>query len=121
MRCLPVCLLPAGSGPSSQSLSFFVLSVCLHVCLSLCFSVFLALSLSLSLSLCTTGQKGRVTIPQKYAYGEKGFPPVIPPLAALTYTVELISFSRGGYQTGSREVIAASPAEEIQQALQLKT
>lgn len=39
------------------------------------------------------GQKARVTIPHHLAYGDRGFPPVIPPLATLTYEIELLTFT----------------------------
>lgn len=39
------------------------------------------------------GEKARITIPPHMAYGERGYPPVIPPLARLTYEIELLTFT----------------------------
>ena len=35
-------------------------------------------------------QKAKVVIQPEYAYGEHGFPPIIPPRAVLTFDIELI-------------------------------
>ncbi|XP_045109328.1 peptidyl-prolyl cis-trans isomerase Fkbp12-like [Portunus trituberculatus] len=39
----------------------------------------------------SVGQKARLVCSPDFAYGEKGFPGVIPPNATLTFDVELIS------------------------------
>uniref|UniRef100_A0A7S1T1E4 peptidylprolyl isomerase n=1 Tax=Tetraselmis chuii TaxID=63592 RepID=A0A7S1T1E4_9CHLO len=40
----------------------------------------------------TKGQRANLTCTPDYAYGPRGFPPVIPPNATLVFDVELISF-----------------------------
>ncbi len=42
------------------------------------------------------GQIVRATIPPDLGYGDKGFPPIIPPHATLIYEIELVSFSAVG-------------------------
>jgi len=43
------------------------------------------------------GEKARITVPHYLAYGEKGYPPVIPPLANLTYEIELLTFTSASH------------------------
>ncbi|KAG5178628.1 hypothetical protein JKP88DRAFT_241995 [Tribonema minus] len=38
------------------------------------------------------GERARITVSAEYAYGERGFPPIIPPGAALVFDVNLIRF-----------------------------
>lgn len=39
----------------------------------------------------SVGEKAIITCPYDYAYGEKGYPGVIPPFSTLIFDVELIS------------------------------
>lgn len=42
------------------------------------------------------GQKAKLTCTSDYAYGDRGFPPVIPPKATLVFEVELLKINGKG-------------------------
>lgn len=38
------------------------------------------------------GERAKVTITAAYAYGDKGYPPIIPPMSPLVFDVNLLDF-----------------------------
>jgi FKBP-type peptidyl-prolyl cis-trans isomerase len=49
--------------------------------------------LDLGVSQLSIGERAKITIPSYLAYGEKGFPGLIPPMSDLVFDIELITFS----------------------------
>ena len=46
-----------------------------------------------AVSKMSIGQLVEVTIPPMYAYGEQGYPPVVPPRSTLIFQIELFDFT----------------------------
>ena len=52
------------------------------------------------------GEKVRITVPPSLAYGDRGYPPVIPPNSRVTFEIELLSLS------SQKHAEMAMPAEK---------
>lgn len=48
------------------------------------------------LPILSRGAVARLVVPFEYGYGERGYPPIVPPKSILLYEIELITFSSVG-------------------------
>lgn len=53
-------------------------------------------ALELVLLSLSRGERARIVVPPEYGYGDKGYPPIIPPKSVLLYEIELVTFSSVG-------------------------
>lgn len=51
----------------------------------------------MAIPVLSRGEIARITLTPDIAYGEKGYPPIIPPKSKLVYEIELVSFSSVGH------------------------
>lgn len=49
------------------------------------------------LPVMSKGEKARITVPAALAYGDRGYPPIVPPNAKLIFEIELLSLSSSKY------------------------
>jgi len=66
------------------------------------------------LPIMSRGQKAKFTLPPEYAYGDKGYPPIIAPKAHLTFELELLNFtSFGNIERVTREKRATREVKPV--------
>ena len=51
------------------------------------------------------GEKARITVPPELAYGDRGYPPVIPSNAKIIYEIELLSLSSAVLHETKKRVV----------------
>mmetsp|Transcript_4238 Transcript_4238/g.5822 ORF Transcript_4238/g.5822 Transcript_4238/m.5822 type:complete len:141 (+) Transcript_4238:6-428(+) len=49
------------------------------------------------LPVLSRGEKARIVVPPELGYGDRGYPPIIPPRATLTFEIELMTFTSVGH------------------------
>eukprot|EP01032_Pedospumella_encystans_P018450 gene18450-21005_t len=71
----------------------------------------------LVLPILSRGERARIVLQPEFAYGDKGYPPIIPPKAVLTFEIELLTFSsQGTAERKTREKKAKADALAQQKA-----
>mmetsp|Transcript_29543 Transcript_29543/g.49447 ORF Transcript_29543/g.49447 Transcript_29543/m.49447 type:complete len:159 (-) Transcript_29543:178-654(-) len=68
----------------------------------------------LVLPILSRGERARITLEPDLAYGDKGYPPIIPPKSTLHFEIELLTFSSQGH--AERKTREKKEKEAIRQA-----